>query len=83
MTVQGPRPQNIMFLVHEVLECLVAEAFAGVTYDFLVPCPDCLAKDVSRTLTLACHKSLFTLSNTQLADESHETEKYKFTIPAY
>ncbi|XP_053405100.1 uncharacterized protein LOC123566493 [Mercenaria mercenaria] len=40
--VQGPRPENVIFLVHEVFEGLIAESFRGVTYDFLIPCPDCL-----------------------------------------
>ena len=44
--VQGPRPENIMFLVHEVIESLIAEFFFGVTYDFLLPCPDCLRSGV-------------------------------------
>ncbi|XP_067667740.1 uncharacterized protein [Haliotis asinina] len=39
---QGPRPENIVFLVHEVFETLIMESFKGVTYDFLLPCPDCL-----------------------------------------
>lgn len=40
--VQGTRPENILFLVHEVLECLICESFYGVQYDFAVPCSDCL-----------------------------------------
>ncbi|KAK7503510.1 hypothetical protein BaRGS_00005049 [Batillaria attramentaria] len=39
---QGPRPENILFLVHEVFEGLILESFQGVTYDYLVPCPECL-----------------------------------------
>ncbi|XP_048259206.1 uncharacterized protein LOC124134238 [Haliotis rufescens] len=39
---QGPRPENIVFLVHEVFETLIMESFKGVTYDYLLPCPDCL-----------------------------------------
>ncbi|XP_077989757.1 uncharacterized protein LOC144444214 [Glandiceps talaboti] len=39
---QGPRPENIIFLVHEVFEGLITESFHGVTYDYLVPCPDCI-----------------------------------------
>jgi leucine-rich repeat kinase 2 len=42
--VQGIHPENIIFLVHEVLECLILESFNGVVYDFLFPCPDCYAK---------------------------------------
>ena len=40
--VHGPRPENILFLVHEVFEGLITESFQGVSYDFLIPCPDCL-----------------------------------------
>ena len=39
--VQGPRPENIVFVVHEVFEGLISESFHGVTYDYQVPCPDC------------------------------------------
>ncbi|XP_025077380.1 uncharacterized protein LOC112554025 isoform X3 [Pomacea canaliculata] len=39
---QGPRPDNILFLVHEVYEGLILESFQGVTYDYLIPCPECL-----------------------------------------
>ena len=45
--VQGARPGNILFLIHEVLESLISESFSGVTYDFLLPCPECLAMNVS------------------------------------
>ncbi|XP_050400370.2 uncharacterized protein LOC126817438 [Patella vulgata] len=38
---QGARPDNVLFLVHEVFEGLIAESFHGVTYDFFIPCPDC------------------------------------------
>ena len=41
VTVQGPRPENILFLVHEVFEGLISESFQGVTYDYMLPCPDC------------------------------------------
>ncbi|KAL8604081.1 hypothetical protein ACOMHN_024906 [Nucella lapillus] len=43
--VQGPRPENIVFLVHEVIESLIEESFHGVQYDFLLPCPDCVTKE--------------------------------------
>ena len=45
--VVGPRPQNVLFLIHEVIESLVTESFQGVEYDYLVPCPDCIAGGVS------------------------------------
>ena len=44
--VQGPRPENMLFFVHEVFESLISESFHGVKYDYFVPCPDCL-NDVS------------------------------------
>ena len=53
MKVQGPRPENILFLIHEVIESLIAEFFFGVTYDFLLPCPDCIKRGV-RDLFLYC-----------------------------
>ncbi|CAH1800343.1 unnamed protein product [Owenia fusiformis] len=40
--VQGSQPENILFMVHEVFEGLIHESFHGVTYDYLMPCPDCL-----------------------------------------
>ena len=40
--IQGVRPDNILFLIHEVFEGLVNESFFGVTYDIAFPCPDCL-----------------------------------------
>ncbi|CAF3553209.1 unnamed protein product [Rotaria sordida] len=40
--IQGVRPDNILFLIHEVFENLVNESFFGVTYDIAFPCPDCL-----------------------------------------
>ncbi|CAF1216648.1 unnamed protein product [Adineta steineri] len=40
--IQGIRPDNILFLIHEVFEGLVNESFFGVTYDITFPCPDCV-----------------------------------------
>ncbi|CAF3639029.1 unnamed protein product [Rotaria socialis] len=40
--IQGVRPDNVLFLIHEVFEGLVNESFFGVTYDIAFPCPDCL-----------------------------------------
>ncbi|RNA35085.1 putative serine threonine- kinase pats1, partial [Brachionus plicatilis] len=37
----GIQPENLVFLIHEVLETLIAESFSGVTFDFSFPCPDC------------------------------------------
>ena len=39
--MRGIQPENVVFLIHEVLETLIAESFNGVTYDFSFPCPDC------------------------------------------
>jgi len=39
--VQGPRPENILFMIHEVFEALISESFHGVQYDYFVPCSDC------------------------------------------
>ena len=48
--VQGPRPENVIFLIHEIFESLIKESFHGVVYEFLVPCPDCVLKEVNRIL---------------------------------
>ncbi|CAF4152020.1 unnamed protein product [Rotaria sordida] len=42
LKIRGIRPDNILFLIHEVLESLVNESFSGVKYDIVFPCPDCL-----------------------------------------
>ncbi|XP_013400345.1 probable serine/threonine-protein kinase roco5 [Lingula anatina] len=42
--VQGPEPENVLLLIHEVFEGLIAEAYHGVTYTYLVQCPDCVNK---------------------------------------
>ena len=47
MLVQGPRPENILFLIHEVFESIIEESFNGVSYELFVPCPDCILKEVS------------------------------------
>ena len=39
--VRGVQPENVVFLIHEVFETLIAESFNGITYDFSFPCPDC------------------------------------------
>jgi len=38
----APRPENMLFLVHEVFEALIAESFHGVHYDYFIPCMDCV-----------------------------------------
>lgn len=47
--VQGPRPENILFLIHEVFESIIEESFNGVSYDLYLPCPDCVSKEVRVT----------------------------------
>ena len=39
---QGFRPENFLFMVHEIIETLIAESYSGVHYDFQVPCLECL-----------------------------------------
>nr|KAG5692964.1 hypothetical protein BaRGS_032396 [Batillaria attramentaria] len=41
---QGFKPENMLFLVHEVFECLISESYAGVHYDYLIPCMECMAQ---------------------------------------
>ena len=41
--VQGLRPENILFLIHEVFESLVSTSFHGVRYDYSIPCKDCIS----------------------------------------
>ena len=42
--VQGFKPENVLFLVHEVFESLVQQSYSGVHYDFAIPCMDCQAE---------------------------------------
>ena len=49
---QGARPENMLFLVHEVFDTLIKESFHGVKFDFQVPCPEC-SKEVRRILVIA------------------------------
>ena len=39
--VQGLKPDNFILMIHEFLEYLIMESFQGVSFDFLMPCPDC------------------------------------------
>jgi hypothetical protein len=32
--VHGSKPENIVFLIHEVIEMLIADSFSGIKYDF-------------------------------------------------
>ncbi|XP_052093537.1 uncharacterized protein LOC127729717 [Mytilus californianus] len=42
VSVQGPRPKNVLDLIHETLTTLISEAFDGVHYDYFIQCPDCV-----------------------------------------
>ncbi|GFN74887.1 leucine-rich repeat serine/threonine-protein kinase 1, partial [Plakobranchus ocellatus] len=44
VTARGFKPQNTLFLVHEVFECLISDAYSGVSYDFSIPCADCVSE---------------------------------------
>ncbi len=40
--VQGVKPENIIYVIHEVIEVLVNESFHGIEFDYSFPCPDCI-----------------------------------------
>ena len=40
--VKGIKPENIVFLIHEVIETLIQESFNGIQYDYSFPCPECV-----------------------------------------
>ena len=40
--VIGVKPENIIFLIHEVIETLITESFNGIKYDYSFPCPECV-----------------------------------------
>ena len=42
MRVVGARPENIVLLIHEVFEGLIADFFQGVKYEYQLPCIDCI-----------------------------------------
>uniref|UniRef100_A0A1I8J1V0 non-specific serine/threonine protein kinase n=2 Tax=Macrostomum lignano TaxID=282301 RepID=A0A1I8J1V0_9PLAT len=44
--VQGSSPENMLMLIHEVFEGLIAEAFGGVSYVYEVPCIDCVRQKI-------------------------------------
>ena len=58
VTVQGPRPKNILDLIHETIITLIKDSFQGVDYDFYIPCPDCVDKEV-RDCCLTPHELFF------------------------
>ncbi|CAD5126525.1 DgyrCDS14632 [Dimorphilus gyrociliatus] len=82
MEVRGLKPENVLFLVHEVFETLIAESFEGVQFDFKVPCPECIYQNlpdpsmvkavrIRRALQLKipfmqCTRNFHTVSITQL-----------------
>ena len=44
--MNGVKPENIIFLIHEVIETLAQQSFHGIQYDFSFPCPDCVDAQV-------------------------------------
>jgi hypothetical protein len=40
--VQGMKPENIIYVIHEVIEVLINESFHGIEFDYSFPCPDCI-----------------------------------------
>ncbi len=45
--VQGVKPENVIFLIHEVIEALINESFKSIKYEFSFPCPDCIDSQVA------------------------------------
>ena len=45
--VNGIKPENIIFLIHEVIETLAQQSFHGIQFDFSFPCPDCVDAQVA------------------------------------
>jgi len=54
----GVRPENILLMVHEVIEGLIADFFTGIVYEYRVPCPHCLDA-VCIIVYLRCVQSSF------------------------
>ncbi|XP_035826698.1 uncharacterized protein LOC101848126 [Aplysia californica] len=44
VTARGFKPENTLFLVHEVFETLIADSYSGVSYDFSLPCLECMSE---------------------------------------
>ena len=42
ISVRGLRPENMLYLVNEILESLTTDAFHGVHFYYMIPCPHCL-----------------------------------------
>lgn len=59
--VHGTKPENIIFIIHEVMETLIKESYHGIQYDYSFPCPDCVEEQASdpcmfsSTLLQRCH----------------------------
>ena len=45
--VQGVKPENVVFLIHEVIETLINESFKSIKYEYSFPCPDCIDAQVT------------------------------------
>jgi hypothetical protein len=65
VAARGIQPENLIFLIHEVIETLIAESFNGVGYDFSFPCPDCY-----ESATIDTEKSMFSASLVRRATKS-------------
>ncbi|XP_064619612.1 uncharacterized protein LOC135483043 [Lineus longissimus] len=92
---QGPRPENMLFMIHEVFETLIQESFKGVVYDYKVPCPDCLGMDRDpymfkastvrrasglKTPFLQCSKNFHVLSIADLISACPPTESQDYDL---
>ncbi|CAD5126558.1 DgyrCDS14654 [Dimorphilus gyrociliatus] len=80
--VRGPQPENMLFVIHEVFENLIAESFVGVKYDYYLPCSECVylrqpnpsllpSSKIKRALTfkvpfMQCYNYFHTLSLNQI-----------------
>ena len=40
--VRGVKPENVVFIIHEVIETLINEFYQGLDYDYSFPCPECV-----------------------------------------
>lgn len=40
--VHGVRPENMLMMVHEVIESLITDFYAGIQYEYKIPCPHCV-----------------------------------------
>ncbi|CAH1774243.1 unnamed protein product [Owenia fusiformis] len=74
----GVKPDNMILLIHEVIESLLYESFHGVKYKYMLPCKDCIKEEVNspmmftsdilrrvvdrRALFLQCHKHFHSIS---------------------